>query len=309
MRVEVDALSKRFGRVQAVNAVSFGIEGGHIYGFVGPNGAGKTTTMRMLVTLEDPDSGDARFDGASIRENPEDARRAVGYVPDSLPAYRDMTVHEYLDFFARAYGLRGKKLRTSVGDIEEFAGLTSMLDKPLTGLSKGMKQRVSVGRALVHDPKVLLLDEPAAGLDPRARVELRELLSALSEQGKTILISSHILTELTEICSGVIIIERGRVLADGTVEDILARTRKHKRVSIRCLGDSERVRRELLVLPWVQDARREGDRLVADVDGDEGQLAELLAHLVRQKCPIIDFHTEEADLEDIFMEITRGEVQ
>ena len=123
------------------------------------------------------------------------------------------------------------------------------------------------------------------------------------------MISSHILTELTEICSGVIIIERGRVLADGTVEDILARTRKHKRVSIRCLGDSERVRRELLVLPWVQDARREGDRLVADVDGDEGQLAELLAHLVRQKCPIIDFHTEEADLEDIFMEITRGEVQ
>lgn len=309
MRVEVDTLCKRFGNVQAVDEVSFSIDEGNIYGFVGPNGAGKTTTIRMMATLEHPDSGDARFDGASIVENPEDARRAVGYVPDALPAYRDMTVHEYLDFFGRAYGLRGQKLRTAVADIEEFAGLKGMRQKPVNGLSKGMKQRVSVGRALVHDPSVMLLDEPAAGLDPRARIELRELLSALSELGKTILISSHILSELTEICSGVVIIEKGKILADGTVKEILKRCRERTSVMIRCLGDPEAVVRELVMLPWVVETRFEGEHIVAGIDGEDEQLAATLDHLIKQGRPIVEFHAEQADLEDVFMNLTRGEVQ
>lgn len=309
MKVKVRNLSKRFGKTQAAKRVSFEMDAGNIFGFVGPNGAGKTTTMRILATLEDADSGDAWFDGYSVREHPEEARRAVGYVPDLLPAYKDMTVHEYIDFFARAYGLRGKKLRTSVQDIEEFTGITGMLDKPVTGLSKGMKQRVSVGRALVHDPSVLLLDEPAAGLDPRARVELRELLSALADLGKTILISSHILKELTEICSGVIIIERGEVLAEGPVERILREMKPHTDVAIRCLDNGEIAHRELSLLPWVKDVRLDGGRVVAQVDGGDERLAEILSVLVQKGAPICEFHSEQADMEDVFMNITKGEVQ
>src|SRR6266545_8004039 len=194
MKIEVVNLKKHFGPTHAVEDVSFAFSSGQVVGFVGPNGAGKTTTMRILATLDEPTAGDALIDGVSVVEEPERARHLVGYVPDSLPTHRDMSVHEYLDFFARAYGLKGLYRASVIESVEEFTGLTGLRDKMLVALSKGMKQRVSLARALLHDPEVLVMDEPAAGLDPRARIELRELLRVLSSQGKAILISSHILT-------------------------------------------------------------------------------------------------------------------
>src|SRR5437588_4711046 len=207
MRINLVNLKKYYGRTRAVDDISFAFSSGQIFGFIGPNGAGKSTTMRILATLDEPTDGDAFVDGVSVVEEPEKARKLIGYVPDSLPTHRDMSVDDYLDFFGRAYGLKGRHRRQVIERIEEFTNLTVIREKPLGALSKDMKQRVSVARALLHDPPVLIMDEPAAGLDPRARVELRELLKLLSWQGKAILISSHILTELAEICNGLVIIE------------------------------------------------------------------------------------------------------
>ena len=215
MDVRVNNLKRYFGGTKAVDGVSFSFSSGHIVGFVGPNGAGKTTTMRILATLDEPTEGDATIDGVSVVDEPEKARRLVGFMPDTLPTHRDMTVHEYLDFFARAYGLRGANRNALVERVEEFTNLTGINRKFLRDLSKGMKQRVSLARSLVHDPPVLVLDEPANALDPRARIELRELLKILADQGKAILVSSHILTELAEMCNGVVIVEQGACSAPG----------------------------------------------------------------------------------------------
>src|SRR5579884_1071797 len=190
MHIHIDHLKKHYGRTRAVDDVSFTFSSGEIVGFVGPNGAGKSTTMRIIATLEEPTSGDVFLDGISVVEEPDKAHRLIGYVPDTLPSHRDISVHEYLDFFARAYGIGAATRKKVVESIEEFTNLLGIRDKPLNALSKGMKNRVSVARALVHDPAVLIMDEPAAGLDPRARIELRELLKVLSGQGKAILISS-----------------------------------------------------------------------------------------------------------------------
>ncbi|HNV69927.1 MAG TPA: ABC transporter ATP-binding protein, partial [Candidatus Ozemobacteraceae bacterium] len=220
MKIEVVRLRKHFVNAKAVDDISFTFNSGEIIGFVGPNGAGKTTTMRMMATLDEPTDGDVFFDDVSVVESPERVRELMGYVPESLPGHREMTVHEYLDFFARAYGVRGEQRRKIVEEIEEFTNLLGIRDKFLNDLSKGMGQRVCLARALVHDPQVLIMDEPASGLDPRARVELRELLKVLATQGKAILISSHILTELAEICTGTVIIERGKLLKAGSLQEI-----------------------------------------------------------------------------------------
>lgn len=309
MKVQVRDLVKAFGKTKAVNNVSFGFDSGHIFGFVGPNGAGKTTTMRIISTLEEPDHGDVYIDGVSVREQPEVARRLVGYVPDSLPAHNDVTVHEYLDFYARAYGLRGSARRDSVAAIEEFTNVTGILNKHLKSLSKGMKQRVTLGRALVHDPAVLVLDEPAAGLDPRARVELRELLTILAEQKKAILISSHILTELTEICNGVVIIEKGNVLETGTIEDVLKKSSPKRAMIVRPLDKQPEVLKELLQHPHVANAKESGKEIFVELEGEEENAAELLALLVGKGFPIAEFKQTKTNLEDIFMNVTKGGVQ
>src|SRR5271170_4804144 len=254
MKVQVKNLRKEFGKTVAVDNISFSFDSGHIFGFVGPNGAGKTTTMRIISTIEEPTTGDVMLNGVSVCEEPELARRTLGYVPDSLPAHADITVHEYLDFFARAYGLRGKTRAKSVGAIEEFTNVIGIREKRLKALSKGMKQRVSLGRALVHDPDVLVLDEPAAGLDPRARIELRELLKVLAEQGKAILVSSHILTELSEICNGAVIIEQGRLLRAGGMDHIISSDSLTRTVVNRCDGPADELHRELIQTPLVREA-------------------------------------------------------
>ncbi|MBN2684811.1 MAG: ABC transporter ATP-binding protein [Pontiellaceae bacterium] len=309
MKVKVDGLHKSFGPNKALDGISFSFDSGHIYGFVGPNGAGKTTTMRILSTMMEPDCGDAFINGISVVQDPEKARHSVGFVPDSLPEHKDITVYEYLDFFARAYGMKGPRRQKAVNDIIEFAGLGNMLDKVLSALSKGMKQRVSVGRALLNDPSVILMDEPAAGLDPRARVELRELLTLLAEQKKAILVSSHILSELTEICHGVVIIERGRVLETGTVAEIKARLQASLQLAIRPLENLDLVRRELQQIPIIESLHEEAGELIVSVDGTERDGADILATLIQKGCRLTEFRQESVDLEDIFMSITKGDVQ
>ena len=309
MKVRVQNLRKEFGSTVAVNDISFTFDSGHIFGFVGPNGAGKTTTMRIIATLDDPTRGDVLVNGISVRQQPEHARQMVGYVPDSLPAHGDITVHEYLDFFARAYGLHGQKRTQAIQSVEEFTGVTGILEKPLKALSKGMKQRVSLGRALVNDPDVLILDEPAAGLDPRARIELRELLLLLAKRGKAILISSHILTELTEICNGVVIIERGHLLETGTIDEVLKKSSPKRALAIRVLDRRAELLRELMQTPRVERPREVAGEIHFETDGDESHDAELLGQLIARQFRIVEFRQTKADLEDIFMSVTKGGVQ
>jgi ABC-2 type transport system ATP-binding protein len=310
MKVNVVHLRKHYGGTRAVDDISFSFASGQIFGFVGPNGAGKSTTMRILATLDEPTGGDAYVDGVSVVDDPEKARHMVGYVPDSLPTHRDMPVHDYLDFFARAYGLKGRHRAQVVERIEEFTNLTGIRQKNLIALSKGMKQRVSVARALLHDPPVLVMDEPAAGLDPRARIELRELLKLLSWQGKAILISSHILTELAEICNGAVIIERGKILRAGTMEEILHSNVTHRTVVIRVLGRHEDLHKRLLETPRISEAQILVDNTVeAQVGGSDEECCELLAALVRDGFRVVEYKQRRADLEEVFMNVTRGEVQ
>ena len=215
MRLEIDGITKYFGRTVALDRVSFALEGAGIHGFVGPNGAGKTTLLRILAGLDEPDAGDARIDGVSLIEYPEKMRRRIGFMPDTLPDARDLTVGEYLDFHARAFGLRGADREKELRRVGDLTALDGLLDKTLAALSKGMKQRVSLARILIHDPELLLLDEPAAGLDPRARIELRDILLRLAAAGKTVFLSSHILSELEDMITGLVILERGKLVSAG----------------------------------------------------------------------------------------------
>ncbi len=309
MQVNIIHLRKDFGATRAVDDISFSFSSGQIIGFVGPNGAGKTTTMRILATLDEPTDGDAKIDDVSIVERPEKARQLIGYVPDALPMHRDISVHEYLDFFARAYGLTGTQRRQVIENIEEFTNLIGIREKTLHALSKGMKQRVSLARALLHDPPVLVMDEPAAGLDPRARVELRELLRVLSGQGKAILISSHILTELSEICDGTVIIEQGRIIAAGTLQEIAKPEIEQHTVLIRSLNQQDDLSKSLLLMSNVAAVNQLENEIEAQITGSEETCSDLLGNLIRDGYRIVEFRQQGRDLESVFMNITRGEVQ
>jgi ABC-2 type transport system ATP-binding protein len=309
MHIHIDHLKKHYGRTRAVDDVSFTFSSGEIVGFVGPNGAGKSTTMRIIATLDEPSGGDVYLDDISVVEEPDKAHRLIGYVPDALPGHRDISVHEYLDFFARAYGIRSAARKKVIESIEEFTNLLGIREKHLNALSKGMKNRVSVARALVHDPAVLIMDEPAAGLDPRARIELRELLKVLSGQGKAILISSHILTELAEICTAAVIIERGKILRAGSLSRILDTDVPHRTVLIRTLDAPELLHKHLMLQPNIEAVRRIDEIVEADIAGGEEACWELLAHLVRSGYRVVDFHQQRAGLEELFMNVTQGEVQ
>jgi ABC-2 type transport system ATP-binding protein len=309
MNIEIRHLCKSFGVTRAVDDISFSFAGGQIMGFVGPNGAGKTTTMRILATLEEPSSGDILIDGISIIEEPEKARERVGFVPDNLVVHQDITVEDYLDFFARTYGLKGKRRREVIDSIEDFTNLKGIRDKFLVALSKGMKQRVSLARALLPDPPVLVMDEPAAGLDPRARIELRELLKVLAGQGKAILISSHILTELSEICSGAAIIEQGKLLRAGSLQDILTSESTRRIILIRPAERGEELLRDLLQTPQVEAGRLIGEEIELEVAGGDRFCGELLTGIIQKGFLILEFRQKRTDLETVFMTITKGEVQ
>ncbi len=307
--LQVENISKRFGKFVAVDDVCFEVAKGQVTGFIGPNGAGKTTTMRIVSTLELPDTGDVRIDGYSVLEQPREVRKRLGFMPDAYGAYSSTTVADYLDFFARAYGLRGKGRSQALAEVTSFTGLEPLLGKLTTSLSKGMKQRMCLAKTLLHDPSLLILDEPAAGLDPRARVELRELVKALAELGKAVLISSHILTELSEICDSICVIEAGKIRATGSVASIVSQMRPHAEIYVAALGDSELLRRHLLETPGVQGVREERSGFVFDYQGSPDDIAGVLSNLVQAGLRPIEFAPEQVDLEDVFLSLTEGKLQ
>jgi len=306
--IEAQGLLKRYDGTLAVAGVDMAIEQGEIFGLVGPNGAGKTTMLRMLATLLEPTSGDASIAGESIRRNPQAVRRVIGYMPDAFGVYDDMKVWEYLDFFGRCYGLGPAQRKRMIGDLLELVDLASKRDSYVVGLSRGMQQRLCLAHALVHDPQVLLLDEPASGLDPRARVELRELLRELRTLGKTIVISSHILPELEELCTSVAIVDRGRVLAAGTISEIGQRLRVGEVLRVRVLGGedgAESARAWFEARPNVASATRDDSgEIEIGFRGDESGAAKLLAAAVRAKISVVSYSPAATDLQELFLQVT-----
>ena len=306
--VTTRGLVKRYNGTLALGGLDLDVGAGEIFGLVGPNGAGKTTTLRILATLLVPTAGDAEVAGASIRRNPEEVRRVLGYMPDSFGVYDDMKVWEYLDFFGRCHGMPAARRRRMIGDLLELVDLGAKRDAYVATLSRGMQQRLCLAHALVHDPAVLILDEPASGLDPQARVELRELLRELQALGKTILISSHILPELEELCTSLAIIDRGRVLAQGSIAEIEARLRVGAVFRVHVLGDeaaTAAARDHLAGDAFVAAAEVVGEGLVeVGFTGDEEAAARLLAGAVAAGIRISSFARSAGDLEELFLQVT-----
>jgi ABC-2 type transport system ATP-binding protein len=308
--IETQNLTHRYGKLVAVNDITLKIEQGSIFGFIGPNGAGKTTTMRILCTLLRPTSGDAWIGGCSVRKDPRGVRRQIGYMPDFFGVYNEMKVWEYLDFFATCYDIPAQKRSGLIDDLLQLVDLAHRRNDYVDSLSRGMKQRLCLARTLTHDPQVLILDEPASGLDPRARIEIRELLRELQVMGKTIFFSSHILLEVAEICTTIGIIEAGQLVASGRMDEIQGQ-QATRRVRIAVTDRAQEVQALLQRMPNVLNAsiERQGQRraeIVADFSGDDAAQAAILNNLMEARLPVIGFQEEKIDLEAVFMQRTRG---
>lgn len=306
--IETKNLTKNFGNLTAVDDLNLTIQDGDIFGFIGPNGAGKTTTMRILVTLLEPTRGKAFINGLDVSKNGKNVRRLVGYMPDFMGVYDDLKVFEYLEFFAAAFGIERKKRKSIVEGVLELTDLQSKQSVTVDSLSRGMQQRLGLARVLIHDPKVLILDEPASGLDPRARIEIRELLRELKRMGKTIMISSHILSELEEICDHIGIIEHGRLVFSGTMEEILSRLGIQNKVRVRVANNQSKAVELLTALPQIQQVRIFDDNIV--VTFNEGQDGDgiIARTLVNAGLDIVSIQPERLKLDDAFLQLTKGVV-
>ena len=302
-------LTKRYGNLTALDALSLELEAGDVYGFIGPNGAGKSTTMKILAGLLEPTGGDARVLGRRVSENGDFVRRNIGYMPDFIGVYEDLKVTEYLEFFASAYGLPRRQRKVVVEQVLELTDLKYKRDALVDSLSRGMTQRLSLARVLVHDPPVLLLDEPASGLDPRARIEIRELLKELQRLGKTILISSHILSELGEFCNKLGIIERGKLLVSGTIDDLMARARAHPVIAVEVVGPPEPAALALRDDPRVDKVDQRGDQLFVTLHDPDLHHHFLVEKLVARHIKVHSVTPEQIKLEDVFLRLTKGIVQ
>jgi ABC-2 type transport system ATP-binding protein len=313
--IETVNLTKKYGELIALNNLNLVIEQGDCFGYIGPNGAGKTTTIKILATLLKPTWGEARIDGKVVGYQNREIRPIIGYVPDFMGAYDDMVVEEYLEFFAAAYNIHGQQRRQVVTDVLELTDLAYKADAEVNGLSRGMQQRLSIARVLLHDPKVLLMDEPASGLDPRARIEIRELLKELRKMGKTILISSHILHELAELCNTVGIIERGEMIYQGTVREIMQRARMGRLVHVGVEANAPAAAEYLAKVPGVETVtiRQTDTGPILDVilkpNGAVLALSDIPSRLLAQGYRINLFQEEQVNLETAFMRLTQGLVQ
>jgi len=306
--ISVERLRKRYGRQLALDDVSFAVPKGEIFGFVGPNGAGKTTTIRILATLAPTDSGLATIGGIPVGDDPSAVRELVGYMPDFFGVYDQLSVGEYLDFYAACYRQPKQRRQKIVDDLLALVGMTERKGQLVDTLSRGLKQRVCLARALVHDPAVLLLDEPASGLDPRARVEMREILKELQRMGKTIVISSHILPELTELCTMVGIIDHGRMRATGSVRDVIARLTSGRRLRITVIAEKDAAIEILEPLPAVKHVQAVNGTIEAEYEGDDVTASEILATLTGAGIRVSSFTPIDGGLEDAFLRATSEEV-
>ncbi|GAB4531697.1 MAG: ABC transporter ATP-binding protein [Anaerolineales bacterium] len=319
--LQVSELSKRYGKGKksrlALDGLTFHVDAGDVFGFVGPNGAGKTTTIRILTTLLEPSAGDAWVGGYSVRTQAREVCRLLGYMPDFFGVYGELTVWEYLDFFAGCYAIPPAERPALINDLLELVDLGHRREDDVESLSRGMKQRLSLARTLLHDPQILILDEPASGLDPRARVEIRDLLRELAGMGKTIFFSTHILSDVAEICNRIAIVEAGKLVAldgmDALMSGLFTQSRK---ITIEVLGAAEEICRTLESFPALSSVQpTPGNNLPAGrsrwqaaFSGDDQALSTLLSDLVSAGLPVVHFSEEKATLEDIFMQMTEGTV-
>ena len=306
--IETRSLTRRFGRITAVDDLNLQVPPGSLFGLIGPNGAGKTTTLRMLAGLLQPTSGKITIKGQIANHDWRDLQRQIGYMPDFFGVYEDMLVWEYLDFFARCYDVPPARRRQVTDELLELVDLAEKRDTYVQTLSRGMRQRLCLAHALVHDPQVLLLDEPASGLDPRARIEMRELLRELGAMGKTIVVSSHILMELAELCDSVGIIEKGRLVASGRLDDITRQVKQERTLRLKVISDQSQAEAALRDQPGVGQIFEVNGYLEVEFSGDDEAAAGLLATLVAHGIRIASFSEISGDLEEVFLRLTKGEV-
>jgi ABC-2 type transport system ATP-binding protein len=302
--IETQGLTRRFGKLMAVDNLNLQVAAGSLFGLIGPNGAGKTTTLRMLAGLLEPTAGEIVLNGQAANHDWREMRRQIGYMPDFFGVYEDMLVWEYLDFFARCYDLAAARRRQVTDELLELVDLAARRDAYVQTLSRGMRQRLCLAHALVHDPQVLLLDEPASGLDPRARVEMRELLRELGAMGKTIVVSSHILAELAELCDAVGIIERGRLVACGSLDDIRRQARAGRMLRLKVLSGQDEAGAVLRDQPGVGQVYEVNGCLEVEFLGDDEATAGLLAALVARGVRVVSFSEVTSDLEEVFLRLT-----
>ncbi len=307
--IKIRGFTKRYDRLVAVDSLELDLNEGDIFGFIGPNGSGKTTTIRFLSTLLEPTRGDAWINGYSVTRQVMHVRRSIGFMPDTFGVYDGMRVWEFLDFFAVAYGIGRRKRASIIDDVLALVDLYEKRDAPVTALSRGMQQRLCLARALVHDPPVLILDEPASGLDPRARIEIKALLKELQRMGKTILISRHILSELGDCCNKIGIIERGKLLAAGTVREIIEQVRENRLIKIEVHGREKEAENLIARCDGASNVVADGLEINFEFDGTREQLIRLHADLVKAEIPVLWFREVETDLFDVFMAVTEGKVQ
>lgn len=321
LAIETRGLTRQYGKLTAVRDLNLSIPQGSLFGLIGPNGAGKTTTLRMLAGLLEPTSGEIIVNGQSINQNLTELRRQIGFMPDFYGVYEDLVVWEYLDFFARCYNIPAKRREQVIEELLDLVDLSEKRDAYVHTLSRGMRQRLCLAHAMVHDPQVLLLDEPASGLDPRARVEMRELLRELGAMGKTVILSTHILAELAELCDSIGIIERGQLVVAGRLDVIQKQVQAGRKLTIRSLSDPQKVEAYLSAYPGVSQVspvleNDENDKdpaslakeLEIDFVGDEAAVAQLLEDLVEHKFRVTTFNETHTGLEEVFLRLTKGEV-
>jgi ABC-2 type transport system ATP-binding protein len=312
--IEIKGLTKQYGNLTALDELTLDIDEGAVFGFIGPNGAGKTTTMRLLTTLLKPTGGTAWVAGHSVTDDPRSVRRVIGYMPDFFGVYDDMKVWEYLDFFAACYDIPQSTRVGMVDDLLSLVDLGHKKEEFVENLSRGMKQRLCLARTLAHDPQVLILDEPASGLDPRARIEIRELLRELKHMGKTIFFSSHILSEVADVCTSIGIIEAGKLITHGDLGEIKGHLRAHRLVQVQVIGDIGPLQEALIHAEGVTgidtglDANLPPNAVRFDYAGSDEGLSQLLATLIRIGIPVLSFSEDTGDLEDVFMQMTKGVV-
>ena len=306
--VDIQRLCVSYGEQMAVRNLTLRIPRGEVFGFIGPNGAGKTTTIKVLATLVQPTSGSVRVLGTDVMDSPQRVRRNIGYVPDSFGVYEDLTVAEYLGFFAAAYRIEWEKRAGTVRDVLALTDLSDKVESQVDALSRGMKQRLGIARILLHDPQLLLLDEPASGLDPRARIELRELLKELQRLGKTILVSSHILHELAQFCTRIGIIEAGHLVAEGSLTDIYRKLDLKRNVHVQISNLAPPLLEAMGRLPGISSVEELADRVAIQVREDELAMEDLLAALHGLGARIRMFQPEAMDMETAFMKLTEGKV-
>jgi len=304
--VETQKLTKRYGREEALKTLDLLVEAGDIYGFIGPNGAGKTTTLRILSTLLAPTFGKALVDGFDVMKHPYEVKKILGFMPDSFGVYDGMRLVEYLDFFGAAYKIPRKKRRSIIDDVLQLTDLASKADDFVSTFSRGMKQRCCLAKTLLHDPKVLLLDEPASGLDPRARIEMRELLKTLRKMGKTVVISSHILSELGDMCNRIGILEHGVLIKQGKYPDILDEIRQTREIRLVVLEGAEKARKVLEETTGVLNIDSSGHEFQFETNLPYDVLADLHQNLMGVGAKIVFFEEVKGTLEDVFLKVTKG---